>query len=45
MKRMAAKKEGRLGARCSFHCFLNTNSEGELEVYRVDVSIKSDRRR
>ena len=46
MKRLTAVKEGRKGARCSFHCFLSTNSETqELEVYRVDVSIKSDRRR
>jgi len=46
LKRLTAVKEGRKGARCSFHCFLSTNSDTkELEVYRVDVSIKSDRRR
>ena len=43
---MRAVKEGRRGVRCSFHCFLSTNSETkEYEVNRVDVSIKSDRRR
>ena len=46
MKRLAAIKEGNKVARCSFHCFLGINSETEeLEVYRVDVSIKNDRRR
>ena len=45
MKRLAAIKEGKKDARCSFHCFLGKNSETEeLEVYRVDVSIKNDLR-
>jgi len=45
MKRLAAIEEGKKGARCSFHCFLGKNSETEeVEVYRVDVSIKNGRR-
>ena len=41
---MRAVKEGRRGVRCSFHCFLSTNSETkEYEVNRVDVSIKADK--
>ena len=45
MKRLAAIEEGKKGARCSFHCFIGPNSETEeLEVHRIDVSIKNDRR-
>jgi len=46
MKRLAAIKEGKKDARCNFHCFLGKNSKTEeLEVYRIDVSIKNDHRR